>query len=74
MKKLLTLVVCMVLTWSLAACAHKNYMITTTSGDRFVSMGAPDYDVVTRNYTFTDTQGKTRRLNKNEIETIQARN
>ena len=71
MKRFIAIILTLMLTLSLAACASKTYQVTTKSGSTYTSEGPLKYDVQSETYKFVNENGKEVIINQEDIEVIQ---
>ncbi|MDC0335396.1 YgdI/YgdR family lipoprotein [Pseudodesulfovibrio sp.] len=71
MKRFITIILILLLTLSLAACASKTYEVTTKSGKTYTAEGPLNYDVQSETYKFENEKGKEVIINQEDIEVIQ---
>ena len=70
MQRVLILLATLLLAFTLAGCGAKSYRIKTMSGQEYIAQGAPEYNVKSDTYTFTDKQGQEVVINKDDIRLI----
>lgn len=71
MKRCITALLVLLMLVSLAACGSKNYQVTTKTGETFHTQGAPEYDMKSETYKFTDEKGEEVILNRTDVDVIQ---
>lgn len=74
MKRCITALLVLLMLALLAACGSKNYQVTTKTGETFHTQGAPEYDMKSETYTFTDEKGEEVILNRIDVDVIQEQN
>jgi hypothetical protein len=71
MKGITAAFLSLLLLLSLAACGTKNYQITTKTGKTFITQGAPEYDMESETYRFTNDEGQEVILNQADVDVMQ---
>jgi hypothetical protein len=71
MKGIIAVLLSLLLLLSLAACGTKNYQITTKTGKTFTTQGAPEYDMESETYRFTNEEGHEVILNQADVDVMQ---
>lgn len=71
MKRCITALLVLLMLISLAACGSRNYQVTTKTGEVFHTQGAPEYDMKSETYKFTDEKGEEVTLNRTDVDVIQ---
>lgn len=54
MKRCITALLMLLMLIALVGCGSKNYQVTTKTGETFHTQGAPEYDMKSETYKFTD--------------------
>lgn len=70
MQRLRIILTAIVFAALLSACGTRAYKITTHNGQEYIAQGAPEYNVKSETYTFTDDHGKEVVINKDDIQVI----
>lgn len=71
MKWFIKATLLVILALFLLGCGTKNYQVVTKSGKTYTTQGAPDYNVESETYSFTNKEGKQVIINQSDIEVIQ---
>lgn len=71
MHRFIAIILTLLLSFALTACASKTYEVTTKSGKTYSSKGSLEYDVQNETYKFKNEQGKEVIINQEDIEVIQ---
>lgn len=71
MKRFITTLLVLLMLIVLAACGSRNYQVTTKTGETFHTQGAPEYDMKSETYKFTDEKGEEVILKRADVDVIQ---